>query len=114
MFIPMRDIACLLYTSKTFRIAFDVVKSKKSNPKVGVEKYEIPCTIYPFFVENFGEGNLVNLAEFISDIRKIKLPWEVDVLRYSAQVAEKMMNITCLLYTSRRLHLPEVKRCILC
>lgn len=79
---------------KTFRIAFDVVKSKKSNPKVGVEKYEIPCTIYPFFVENFGEGNLVNLAEFISDIRKIKLPWEVDVLRYSAQVAEKMMNIT--------------------
>ena len=79
---------------KTFRIAFELVKSQKDNPRVGVEKYEIPCTIYPFFVENFGEENLVNLSQFICDIRRIKLPWEVDVMRYSAQVAEQMMNMT--------------------
>lgn len=79
---------------KTFRIAFDLIKSKVENPKVGVEMYEIPCTIFPFFVENFGEENLVNLAQFFNDIRRIKLPWEIDVMRHSAQVAEKMMNIT--------------------
>ncbi len=79
---------------KTFRIAFGLAKSGKEHPKVGVEKNEIPCTVYPFFVENFGEDNLVNLASFFTAVRRIKLPWEIDVLRYSAQVAQEMMNIT--------------------
>lgn len=81
---------------KTFRIACELAKSTsgKDRPRVGIEKNDIPCTTYPFFVENFGEENLVNLASFILDIRRIKLPWEIDVMRYSAQVAQEMMNRT--------------------
>ena len=77
-----------------FKLASDVIKSEKDKPVVGIERSSMPHDKYMFLVEEFGEENLVDLSQFMIELRTIKLPWEIDILRYSAKVAQKMMNIT--------------------
>jgi len=79
---------------RTFKMAIDIVKSKKNNAVVGIEADTMPYDKYVFLAETFGADHLVNVGNFMTKIRTIKFPWEIDVLRYSAQIAEKMMNIT--------------------
>ena len=80
---------------KTFRIAEEIIREGgKDKPKVGVERSTMPYDKYKFLEDTFGAENLVDLTQFMIEVRTIKLPWEIDVLRYSAQVAQMMMNIT--------------------
>lgn len=78
----------------TFKIACEIIKSKKKNALVGIEKHSMPYDKYMLLAEVFGADNLIDIGQFMTEIRTIKFPWEIDVLRYSAKIAEKMMNIT--------------------
>jgi Xaa-Pro aminopeptidase len=77
-----------------FKLACDAIKSKKGNAVVGVERSSMPYDKYLYLSEVFGADRLVDISQFMIEVRTIKFPWEIDVLRYSAQVAQKMMNIT--------------------
>lgn len=77
---------------KTFRIAVDVVKGYKDNAVVGIEASHLPYDKYVFLQKCFGADNLKNCNNMLIQLRTIKSPWEIDILRYSAQIAEKMMN----------------------
>ncbi|MGD9156162.1 MAG: Xaa-Pro peptidase family protein [Bacillota bacterium] len=79
---------------KTFRLAADVVKSFKSDARVGIESANIPYDKYRFLQETFGADKICGGTELMIKIRTVKFSWEIDVLRYSAQIAEKMMNFT--------------------
>lgn len=83
---------------RTIGMACEIIKSKKEDAVVGIEADTMPYDKYMFLVETFGAGKLVDIGKFMIEVRTIKSPWEIDVLRYSAQIAEKMMKIT-MLYT---------------
>jgi Xaa-Pro aminopeptidase len=79
---------------KSFRMAADIIKEKKDKPVVGIERSAMPVDKYRFLVEMFGEENLYDLGKFLNEVRAVKIPWEIDVLRYAAQTTQMMMNIT--------------------
>lgn len=81
-------------THKTFRMAVEVVKGYKENAVVGVEAASLPYDKYVFLRECFGEDHVRDCNQMLIRLRAIKMPWEIDILRYSAQIAEKMMNHT--------------------
>lgn len=79
---------------RTFRMAVEVVKSNEPSPVVGVEASTLPHDKYIFLSQAFGEEFTQSVNDFMIQCRTIKSDWEVGVLRYSAQIAEKMMNYT--------------------
>ena len=62
--------------------------------RVAIEGATLPHEKYDLLAETFGKEQLCSAEAFLTQVRTIKLPWEIDVLRYSAQIAEKMMNYT--------------------
>lgn len=80
--------------NNVFKMACDVIKSYKDNAVVGIERDSMPYDKYLYLIEEFGADNLIDIKQFMIEVRQIKFPWEIDVLRYSAKTAEKMMNIT--------------------
>lgn len=80
--------------NRTFKMAAEVAREAAASPRVGVERGALPYDRFLFLSECFGMDNLFDLAGFMRELRKIKLPWEVEALRDSAQTAERMMNIT--------------------
>ena len=84
---------------RTFRMAAELARDRsgKDRPKVGIEMETMTADKLEFLKEAFGAENLVNIDPFMIKVRTIKLPWELDVIRYSAKVAEKMMNITMIM-----------------
>ena len=81
-------------SNKIFKMACDVIKSQKDNAVVGIERNSMPYDKYLYLIEEFGADNLIDINQFMIEVRTIKFPWEIDALRYSAKVAQKMMNIT--------------------
>lgn len=79
---------------KTFRIATDVIGTGQMQARVGVEAANLPYDKYVFLQQCFGAEALIDCRDMLIRLRAIKLPWEIDILRYSAQIAEKMMNHT--------------------
>ncbi len=79
---------------KTFRMAVQAVTDYKKGGKVGIEGGSLPYDKYIFLQQELGADKLVSATEFMIGVRTIKFPWEIGVLRYSAQIAEKMMNYT--------------------
>ena len=84
---------------RTFRMAMDIIKEKTGadKPKVGIELGYMPHDKYLFLEEAFGADNLKNISDMMIKVRTIKLPWEIDILRYAAKVIEKMMGLTMLM-----------------
>ena len=81
-------------TNKTFRMAAEIVRSKKSDAIVGVEAPKLPYDKYVFLMETFGQDKLIDATDMLIKVRTIKTPWEIDALRLAAQITEKMMNFT--------------------
>lgn len=79
---------------KTFRMAVQLAKEDKKDGKVGIEGGSLPYDKYVFLQQELGADSLVSATPFMIEVRTFKFPWEIDVLRYSAQTAEKMMNDT--------------------
>ena len=77
---------------KTFKLAVDALKELGVCGKVGVERSDIPYDKYRYLVEAVGEDNLVECASLLTACKMIKNQWEIDICRYSAEVAQKVME----------------------
>ena len=76
--------------NKTFRMAADAAELAEG--AVGVEAVNLPYDKYVFLQERFGQNRLKDCSPMMIRLRAVKTPWEIEVLRYSAGIAEKMMN----------------------
>jgi len=74
---------------KTFRMAVQAVTDYKKGGKVGIEGGSLPYDKYIFLQQELGADKLVSATEFMIGVRTIKFPWEIGVLRYSAQIVGK-------------------------
>lgn len=77
---------------KTYRLAADVAKKYKNGGKVGIEAGLVPYDKYVFLQNYLGADNLVDATQMLIRTRMIKTKWEIDILRYAAQTAEKIMD----------------------
>lgn len=77
---------------RTFNMAADLVQDFCSEAVVGVESPYIPYDKYCFLIERFGTKHLENCGPLLTRVKLIKTPWEIDICRYTAKVAEKVMN----------------------
>ena len=80
--------------NRTYRIASQFVPHKSSGAKIGVESKWITYEAGTFLRETFGETNVVDCTKVLNEARTIKTPWEIEVLRHNARIAEKAMYIT--------------------
>lgn len=77
---------------RTFRMAAQRVLDFRAGPVVGIESSSLPYDKYTFLLDTFGPEHLVNCAGLLTRSKLIKSPWEIDLCRYTAQVAEKVME----------------------
>lgn len=80
--------------NRTFEMAAEIVKSQKKLSKIGIETASLTHDKYEYLIATFGREKLRNCADLLIKVKMIKTPWEIDLCRYTAQVAEKMMNKT--------------------
>lgn len=78
--------------NRTYAMAAQFVPEGKT--KIGVQSKWVTYDAGCYLREHFGEGNVHSCDKLISEARTIKTPWEIDVLRHNAQLAERAMNLT--------------------
>ena len=80
--------------NKTYRMAAQFIPAKAEGAKVGVENKWLTWEAGNFLRETFGADHVADCSKVLNEARAIKTPWEIEVLRHNAQVAERAMNIT--------------------
>lgn len=80
--------------NKTYRIASEYIPHSDKTTKVGVESKWITYDAGCFLRTEFGSNNIIDCTKVLSEARLIKTSWEVEVLRYNAQMSEKAMFMT--------------------
>ena len=80
--------------NKTYRMAAQFIPAKAEGAKVGVENKWLTWEAGNFLRETFGANHVADCSKVLNEARAIKTPWEIEVLRHNAQVAERAMNIT--------------------
>ncbi len=80
--------------NKTYHLAAQFIPEKKDGVKIGVQSKWVTYEAGTYLRKVFGEKNIVDCSKVLSEARVIKTPWEIEVLRHNAQIAEKAMNTT--------------------
>ena len=80
--------------NNVYRKAIEFISGGKGNIKVGVTNKWLTYEAGTIIGEAFGVSNVVDCAKLLAEARTIKTPWEIDVLRHNAKLAEKAMNLT--------------------
>lgn len=82
---------------RTLDIAIEAVHGCGGDVKaVGVERNALSYDKLKYLLDHFGQGSLLDVTNWLMELRSIKLPWEIEVLRYGAQLTERLMNLTAL------------------
>lgn len=80
--------------SKTFRMALDILKSKKPDSVIGIQSKLLTADAVKVFEENAGGCTYVDCQKILDRARMIKTSWEIEVLRTAAQMSERAMTAT--------------------
>ncbi len=80
--------------NQSFEIIKKIIKKIGSGIKIGIETNSLNGQFMEQFGRDFGKENLVDCAPLINAVRSIKTSWEIQMLRESAQIAEKTMRLT--------------------
>ena len=80
--------------NKVYRKAVELIRSKNQCLRVGVNSKWITYDAGTIIREAFGMNNVLDCSKVLSEARLIKTPWEIEVLRYNARLAERAMNLT--------------------
>lgn len=78
----------------SLRIAAAVIPPLREGKKLGVES---KCLTYPhaqFIMETYGKENIADCEMVLNEAMMIKTPWEIEVLRRNARIAEIAMHKT--------------------
>lgn len=73
------------------RAAVDLVKGIPNCKTVGVEKSFLTLVMWEGLCKMLGEEHLMDSTAAFNEARRIKTPWEIDMLRLSAQHCERTM-----------------------
>lgn len=77
--------------NKTFRIAMEML-NLRPGAKLGIEYAAMPHTKFEYLAEVVGRENLVDCMPAMVECRKIKTPWEIEVMREAARVDDTVMR----------------------
>ena len=80
--------------NKTYRMAGPFISPKAGGAKVGVENKWLTWEAGQFLRDTFGADHVVDCSKVLNEARMIKTPWEIEVLRHNAHIAEVAMNTT--------------------
>lgn len=69
--------------------ALDMIRSTKSDAKIGIQMDFMTIEPYRFLKEHAGDATLADCSDLLNRVRAVKTDWEVDVLRTAAQMSEK-------------------------
>lgn len=71
-------------------VVLDILTRKKLQGKVGVNMGIVGKRFWDKLVSKIPEENFGDCAQMLLDVRILKTPWEIDMLRLAAQEAEKV------------------------
>ena len=77
--------------NKTYRIACEQIPGERGKVRIGMVKKWLTYDAGVFVRGEFGEDNVIDCTRLLEEARNIKTPWEIDILRYNAQVSELAM-----------------------
>ncbi len=77
---------------KTFKLAVDLLGELGLTGTVGVERGDIPYDKYCYLQDALGAEHLMDCSSLLTACKIIKCQWEIDLCRYSAEVAQKVME----------------------
>lgn len=80
--------------NKTYRMAAQFIPERTDGAKIGVENKWLTWEAGNFLRETFGADHIVDCSKVLNEARAIKTPWEIEVLRHNAKIAEQAMNTT--------------------
>lgn len=80
--------------NQVFAMAAEVILDSYPNPKVGLEMETISHSKWDYLCQVFGQDHLFDAGPTLVESRAIKTPWEIDVLRRGANIAEIAMYRT--------------------
>ena len=73
-------------------LAVSVLKEKKK-PTIGLlERAFLPITFYEYLVKNLPEANFVDATEWVDEIKVLKSPEEIDLIRETASLQDKAIE----------------------
>lgn len=78
--------------NKTYKLALQFLPEQKKEIRLGVQFSRLTHTAWQFLADTFGEKNLVDVKNLLTEARAIKTPWEIDLLRTAAHYSELTMN----------------------
>ncbi|MCB1464081.1 MAG: aminopeptidase P family protein [Nitratireductor sp.] len=73
-------------------LALEIIRSSKPDAVIGIEADYITAPMWKYLTENSGEMTLKNGYAAIMESRRIKTPWEIGMMRHSAQFTERAMH----------------------
>lgn len=71
-------------------VVLDILRARKLQGKVGLNKAIVPKRFWDKLIASFPEDVFEDCSQMLLDLRVIKTPWEIDMLRLAAQEAEKV------------------------
>jgi len=89
-----REKPAVLDLGTSISLAFDVIKSSPGKGKIAVEFDSLPWTLWQKLEAEFGNENIVDAVPLLRAVRSVKFDWEIELLKKSAQIAERAMAAT--------------------
>ena len=80
--------------NRTYRIAAEFIPRSEKKVTIGVQNKWITYDACCFLHETFGKEYVKDCSKLLAEARVIKTPWEIEVLRYNAKMAEQAMYKT--------------------
>lgn len=77
--------------NKSFRAALEWLPEKNAGQRIGIQYDNIKFQTWEYLTGIFSKENLVDLKDFLINIRSIKTEWEIKLLREAARISEVAM-----------------------
>ena len=61
-----------------------------ANTRIGIERFKTHPLILDYLTAEFNEKNIVDISDILADMRMVKTPEEIDIMRQAGQVAVAM------------------------
>jgi len=78
-------------TNAGYLKALEIIRSQKSNAKIGIQMDRMTIEPMKFLEEHIGDAELVDCSDLLNRVRAVKTDWEIGVLKEAAQMSEKVL-----------------------
>lgn len=74
------------------QMALDAIRDSSPDPVIGVEMGMIPFGLANVLLQQIDQSRLKDCGALLTEARKIKFPWEVDIMRMAAQHWDRVVR----------------------